>query len=45
MFLLVVALIPNIISAIVYIVWFAITRRDDNAYVAFVFMLEASYSG
>ena len=34
-FLLVVALIPNVISAIVYVIWFAITRKDENAYVAY----------
>lgn len=42
-FLLVVALIPNVTSAIAYVVRFAVTRRDDSAYVASVLLLEASH--
>lgn len=33
-FLLLVALISNVISAIIYVIWFAINRTDYNAYAA-----------
>ena len=30
-FVLVVTLIPNVVSAFLYVIWFAITRADDDA--------------